>query len=138
MLTSTTEVLVRFSEADAMGVVWHGNYLRYFEDGREAFGRTYNMTYLDVFNFGFLTPIVKIHCNYKRSLNYGDTAIIETTYVDHDAAKLHFKYTIYRKGNNEIVATGESEQVFLNEKKELHLTLPDFFRKWKKKWGLLP
>lgn len=138
MLTSTTEVLIRFSEADAMGVVWHGNYLKYFEDGREEFGRKFNMGYLDVFKYGFVTPIVKINCNYKRSLNYSDVAVIETTYMDQAAAKLHFKYIIYRKKDNVIAATGESEQVFLNEKRELHLTLPDFFVEWKKRWGFLP
>lgn len=31
-------IKVRFSDTDAMGVVWHGNYLRFFEDAREAFG----------------------------------------------------------------------------------------------------
>ncbi len=38
-LVSTTEVLVRFNEADPLGIVWHGHYIRYFEDGREDFGK---------------------------------------------------------------------------------------------------
>jgi acyl-CoA thioester hydrolase len=137
LLTTRTEVLVRFSEADAMGVVWHGNYIKYFEDGREAFGREHGLSYLDVFEHGFMTPIVKINCNYKRSLEYGQTAIVETSYLDKASAKLVFRYTIYRKGDNEILATGETEQVFLNKNKELHLTLPEFFSDWKKKWGYL-
>jgi acyl-CoA thioester hydrolase len=137
VLTTRTEVLVRFSEADAMGVVWHGNYIKYFEDGREAFGREHGLSYLDVFRHGFMTPIVKINCNYKRSLEYGQSAIVETTYVDKAAAKLVFRYTIYRKGDNEVLATGETEQVFLNKNKELHLTLPEFFMEWKRKQGFL-
>ena len=40
-LTNTTKTTVRFSEVDSMQVVWHGEYVRYFEDGREAFGRKY-------------------------------------------------------------------------------------------------
>ena len=120
-----------------MGVVWHGNYIKYFEDGREAFGREHGLSYLDVFEHGFMTPIVKINCNYKRSLEYGQSAIVETTYIDKAAAKLVFRYTIYRKGDNEILATGETEQVFLNRNKELHLTLPEFFSDWKKRQGYL-
>lgn len=34
-----TEIRVRFSEFDYLGVVWHGNDIRYFEDGWEAFGK---------------------------------------------------------------------------------------------------
>ena len=40
ILESTMEIAVRFSETDAMGVIWHGNYLKFFEDAREKFGKT--------------------------------------------------------------------------------------------------
>ena len=40
-LTDITEIRVKFSEMDAMLRVWHGNYVKYFEDGRESFGRHY-------------------------------------------------------------------------------------------------
>ena len=39
-LTNRTTFRVRFSEIDSMQIVWHGEYVRYFEDGREAFGQT--------------------------------------------------------------------------------------------------
>ena len=35
-LIASKEIEVRFSDTDAMGVIWHGNYLRYFEDGLNA------------------------------------------------------------------------------------------------------
>ena len=44
-----TEILVRFNEADPLGIVWHGHYIRYFEDGREAFGNQYGIGYLDFY-----------------------------------------------------------------------------------------
>ena len=50
MLTTEIEFDIRFSETDAMGVVWHGNYLKYFEDGREAFGKEFGMEYLDIYS----------------------------------------------------------------------------------------
>ena len=39
-LTNRTTFRVRFSEIDSMQIVWHGEYVRYFEDGREAFGNS--------------------------------------------------------------------------------------------------
>jgi acyl-CoA thioester hydrolase len=136
-LSHISEVLVRFSEVDSLLIVWHGHYVRYFEDAREAFGLNYGIHYLDVYSAGYSTPIVKVHCNYKRSLKYGDTALIEATYVNSDAAKLIFNFVIRNKSNNEIIATGETVQVFLDSNKELCLTNPPFYNTWKKNVGIV-
>ncbi len=134
-ITHTTEIKVKFSDVDALAIVWHGHYIRYFEDGREAFGEKYGLAYLDVFENGLVTPIVNANINYKAPLEYGDTAVIETTFVDHPAAKINFNFTIRNKKNNNIVATGSTTQVFLDaQNRELFWTNPPFFMKWKKKW----
>ena len=136
-LICRTETQVRFSEVDSMGVVWHGNYVRYFEDGREAFGNLYGINYMDFYRVGVMIPIVKITCDYKKPLKYGDTAIIETRFVNCEAAKLQYDYTIYRNSTDDIVATGSTLQVFLNRDMELLLDLPPFFYDWKKAQGFI-
>lgn len=135
-LTVTQEIRVRFNETDPLGIVWHGYYITYFEDGREAFGRQHGISYLDVFDSGFTTPIVKSVCEHKLSLRYGDVARIETTIVDTPAAKMIFRYTIF-DNNNEIACTGETVQVFLDTNGELMLTNPPFYVEWKRKVGLI-
>jgi len=119
-----------------MGVVWHGNYIKYFEEGREDFGLKHGISYLDFSHDGVFVPLVKIVCDYKRSLIYGDIATIETRFVNSNAAKIVFEYTIFRNNSSEIVATGKSIQVFVNEAKELLFDLPEFFSDWKRKNGL--
>ena len=136
-MITTTEILVRFSEVDSMGVVWHGNYIKYFEDGREDFGNKYSINYLEFKKQGIVIPIVKIVCDYKRPLVYGDSAIVETRFVICEAAKILYEYTIYKGKTNEIVATGSSIQVFLTLDGELLLDFPPFFMEWKKKNGLM-
>ena len=136
-LVCRTETQVRFSEVDSMGVVWHGHYVRYFEDGREAFGNLYGIHYMDFYHVGTMIPIVKITCDYKKPLKYGDTVIIETRFVNCEAAKLLYDYTIYRNNTSDIVATGSTVQVFLNTDGELLLDLPPFFYEWKKKHGFI-
>ena len=136
-LMTRTLVRVRFSDVDSMGVVWHGHYIRYFEDGREDFGNKHNINYLDFFNRGILIPIVKIDCDYKRPLVYGDIVIVETTFINSEAAKILFNYQLFRKSDQELIATGSSMQVFLTPEGELLLTSPPFFTEWKKKYGLL-
>ena len=136
-LKSTCEIPVRFNEADPMGIVWHGHYIQYFEDGREAFGKEHGISYNSVFEHGYTIPIVSISCEYKRSIKYGDKVRVETIYHDHQAAKIEFEYKIYRASDSLLAATGKSTQVFLNKTGELQLIIPEFIMDWKKKMGWL-
>ena len=137
ILTERTEVPVRFNEADPLGIVWHGHYIRYFEDGREAFGAKYGLTYLDFFHNGLVVPVVSVDCQFKKPLRYGDTVIVETQYVDCQAAKIQFRYRLLNAQTGDIVATGKSLQVFLDKgDMTLQWNVPAWFEAWKVKWGL--
>ena len=135
-ISFTSEVRVRFAEVDPLGIVWHGNYIQYFEDGREAFGRHHGISYLDQKAQNFSTPIVSSKCEHKLPLTYGDVAKIKTTFVDSPAAKMVFKYEVLNS-EGKVVCKGETVQVFVELGGELSLVIPDFFMKWKKKVGLL-
>jgi acyl-CoA thioester hydrolase len=120
-----------------LGIVWHGHYVRYFEDGREAFGKEHSLGYLDFYNNGYVVPIVSLQCDYKRSLRYGDRIIIETTYVTKLSAKIVFEYLVLNASTKEVIVTGTSTQVFLSKDGlNLQLTNPPFFNDWKAKFGL--
>lgn len=137
-LSGKVEINVRFNEADPLGIVWHGHYIRYFEDGREAFGNEHGIGYLDFYKKGYVIPIVSIQCDYKRSLKYGEKVIVETFFIPTDAAKLKFEYKLYNAQTKQVVATGSSVQVFLDkENSALQLTNPPFYEEWKKKNGLM-
>lgn len=137
-LSGTVEINVRFNEADPLGIVWHGHYIRYFEDGREAFGNDHGIGYLDFYKKGYVIPIVSIQCDYKRSLKYGENVIVETIFMPCDAAKLKFEYKAYNAKTKQLVATGSSVQVFLEkENSTLQLTNPPFFEVWKRENGLM-
>lgn len=135
-VSHSSEIRVRFAETDPLGIVWHGNYIQYFEDGREAFGRHHGISYLDHKANGYTVPIVKSVCEHKLPLTYGDIATIKTIFVDSLAAKMIFRYEIYNP-ENKLVCTGETVQVFVVDQGKLSLTLPPFFLDWKRKMGLL-
>ncbi len=135
-LTTRTEILIRFNEADPLGIVWHGHYIRYFEDAREAFGKQHNMGYMHFFKQGVVVPIVHAECNYKKSVKFGETIWVEATFIPTDAAKIKFEYIIYNAAN-QVVATGSTIQVFLDkETQTLQLVNPPFFEEWKLSLGL--
>ena len=137
-LIDRTEITVRFNEADPLGIVWHGHYIRYFEDGREAFGNKYGIGYLDFYRQGFIIPVVSIQCEYKKSLRYGDRVIVETRFEPCEAAKLKFNYNLFNSQTNQLIANGSSLQVFLDkDSSTLQLINPPFFEEWKRKQGLI-
>lgn len=135
-LLNTTETIVRFSEVDSMKVVWHGNYVKYLEDGREAFGRQYKLGYMDVYANQVMTPVVKLEIDYKNYVAYEETIRIETELEFTVAAKIIFNYKIFRCSDDKLVLTAKTIQVFTDLKGDLLLTNPDFFEAWKDKWGL--
>ena len=59
---------IRFSEVDSMGVVWHGSYMLYLEDAREAFGEKYDLGYLRFFGEGYYAPLVDVQLKYKQPI----------------------------------------------------------------------
>lgn len=137
-LIHATEFEIKFSETDPLGIVWHGHYIRYFEDGREAFGKQYGLSYLDVHKEGYVIPVVNVQCNYKRSLRYGESVIVETYFIPCEAAKMKFNYRLLNAATKELVAEGSSVQVFMDkEANMLQLINPPFFNEWKKKHMVL-
>ncbi len=131
------DINIRFSDTDAMGVVWHGNYLRFFEDAREAFGNNFGLRYLDMYNEGYFTPIVKSEINHKSPLYYGNKVKAIACLIPSPAAKLIFEYEIINLTNNVTSAIGKTVQIFLNaQDRTLELNKPDFIKVWEKKMKL--
>jgi len=135
-LTDRTETTVRFSEVDAMGIVWHGNFVKYMEDGRESFGRHFGLGYYDLYDEGFLVPIVNMNIDYKLPIKYGERIVIETSWINCAAAKIIFSYRILRESDQALFMTATTTQVFLNKEGELELCNPEFYQEWKKRNGL--
>ena len=134
-LSDKTEVTVRFSEVDAMGIVWHGNFVKYMEDGRESFGRRFGLGYYDLYEQGLQVPLVKLDIDYKLQVKYGEQIVIETTWMNCDAAKILFKYRILRKADGAVLMKAQTTQVFLNMQGELELTNPEYYMEWKERNG---
>ena len=134
-LTHQTKTKVRFSEVDVMNVAWHGSYVKYLEDGREDFGIRFGIGYRDIYNAGYKAPIVDMRIEYKYPVTVGQTIIVETRYIDCEAAKIQFDYTICDE-EGKIIVTACTTQVFLDENDTLVLSNPEFYLQWKKKWNI--
>ena len=136
-LHATIKRLVRFEEVDSIGIVWHGRYPGYFEEGRVALGNRYGVSYSDFIRNKFPVPIRQLGVDYFEPLFFEDEIEIEAILHWSEAARINYEFIIRR--DEKVVCTGYTVQLMLDDSFELLLSPPpfyvDFMEKWKK--GLL-
>lgn len=133
-LQETVRVPVRFSEVDSAKIVWHGSYVAYLEDAREAFGRKYGLGYMDFIHNGYLAPIAQMHIDYKHPMSVNDVVLVHITYRHTLGAKLVFDYVIERESDGLLVLTATTTQLFTTIDGVFEVSCPDFLTRWKHRW----
>lgn len=107
-----TIVRVRYSETDKMGIVYHANYLVWFEIGRTEFCRARGFSYLDMEeNDDAFLVVVESYCRYKAPAYYDDELIVRTHITELRRRSLRFGYEIVRISDGQIIAEGETGHV---------------------------
>ena len=137
-LIAETTRRVRFEEVDLLGIVWHGRYPSYLEDGRNAAGVKFGCTYQDFTDNKVMAPLVQMHLDYLAPLRFDETIRIETTIHWSDALRLNYSYRIFGP-EEKLVTRGYTVQLLTDFSGELLLTPPDWLQEFKDKWqqGLL-
>ncbi|MBQ6954441.1 MAG: acyl-CoA thioesterase [Bacteroidales bacterium] len=137
ILCAEKEIEIRFSEVDMMGVVWHGSYVTYLEDAREAFGARFGLSYNRYIVENIFAPIVELNFHYRKPLRYGMKPVVRITYRPTDAAKIIFDYEMVNPADGEVFLKATSVQVFMDRDYNLLWEAPAFYLDWKKEMGLL-
>ena len=122
-----SEVRVRYSETDQMGVVYHGNYLPYFEIGRVEWLRSQGISYKSMEERGVALPIVNLSLNYKKSARYDDILTIKTAFKSQSSVKIEFDCEI-RNEQNELLTTASFLLVFVDMKTGRATVAPDYIK----------
>lgn len=122
----------RFSEVDAMNIVWHGSFVQYLEDAREHLGQLHGMGYMDVYRTGFMLPVVNMNIDFKKAISYEDEIVVIARLHDTQAAKVYYTYEVRSAKDNRLFATAETTQVFTDRNGELQIIYPETHVSWKK------
>lgn len=114
MLTSRTEIQVRYSETDMMGIAYHANYLPWFEVGRTTLLKEAGFPYLELEKNGYRLPVLAVNVKYKKPAIYDDLLTIETTMTEEPTLRISLDYRVLR--GDELLATGSTQHAFINTK----------------------
>ena len=119
------EVRVRYSETDQMGVVYHGNYIPYFEIGRVEWLRNKGVSYKLMEESGIALPIVSMTINYKKPARYDELLTVHTTFKSQSSVKIEFDCTIYN-ADKELLTIAAFILVFVSLKTGKPISPPDY------------
>ena len=106
-----TELRVRYSETDRMGIVYHGAYVAWFEVGRTEFCRAAGFPYRRMEDDGLWILVTRVECVYRRPARYDDRIIVRARMTELGSRGLAFAYEVVNEGR-EKVADGASRHVF--------------------------
>ncbi len=101
-----TEIRVIYADTDAMGIVYHANYIKWFEVGRNEFLRQLGYTYARMEEEGIWLPVVSVHVEYKSPGKYDDLLLIRTRLRELKGVSMVMSYEIFRKETGELLVTG--------------------------------
>lgn len=110
---------VLYGDTDAAGVVYYGNYLRYFERGRTELLRSCNTTYKEMEDQGFILPVIECYARYKASAAYDDLLVIETSLLDVKPISCRFNHRILREKDGKLIMKGHTIHAVINREGKL-------------------
>jgi acyl-CoA thioester hydrolase len=123
-----TEIRVRYAETDQMGVVYHANYLIWFEIGRSEFCRARGFSYRDMEEKdNALLVVAESYCRYKSPAFYEDVLTVRTNIGEVRSRSIRFVYEIYRASDQALLADGETLHLVTDENKKVR-SLPASYR----------
>lgn len=105
---------VQYYETDAMAVVHHANYIRWFEEARLDYLKQAGFPYEAIEERGLMVPVLGASCEYRIAVRFGETVRIETEIVKFNGLKFTVAYEIYDQERKRLHARGMTEHCFLN------------------------
>jgi acyl-CoA thioester hydrolase len=108
-----TETTVEFFDCDPMRVVWHGNYIKYFEIGRRALLGKMNYDYDEMEKSGYAFPVIEISAKYLGPLLFKDRVRIKAILLEYEN-RLKIEYEIYNAATGRLTTKGFSSQMAID------------------------
>ncbi|MBN2908996.1 acyl-CoA thioesterase [Polycladomyces sp. WAk] len=121
-----TTIRVRYQETDQMGVVYHTNYIVWFEVARSEMIRELGTSYRELEEKGLLLPVVDVHCRYLSPAHYDEEVIVRTVVKELTGSKIRFGYEVVRRDDNRLLTVGSTTHIWVNrEMKRVNIQRDD-------------
>jgi acyl-CoA thioester hydrolase len=128
MYTTEFQIRVRYAETDQMNVVYHANYITYFEVARTEAIRELGFTYREMEAMGVEMPVTEIMVRYLRSAQYDDILTVKTQLRTlPEKHHIDFYQEIFNE-KGKLITSGKVILFFLDKKTKKRSKMPDILR----------
>jgi acyl-CoA thioester hydrolase len=104
--TNHVNIRVIYADTDAMGIVYHTNYIKWFEIGRTELLRSAGIVYAEMEAQGYNLPLTEAYCNYLSPARYDQLIVVETELEYIRRASMKFVYTIWDEDRDQALVEG--------------------------------
>jgi acyl-CoA thioester hydrolase len=127
------ESTVYYADTDSYGVVWHGTYLRWMEQGRVEFCRAIGLDLTELMRRDIVIPVTNLNIRYKASAKLEDRIVTETSISKISPLTITFSQTIKEKNSGKVFIQAEVEVVAVNGEGRIYRRMPEDLKKFCKK-----
>ena len=125
MRGNQTKIRVIYADTDTMGIVYHTNYIKWFEIGRGELFRQMDMTYAWVEEQGYGMPLTEVYAHYLSPAQYDQLLLVETEIGYVKRASIRFNYTIWDEFREKALVEGHSVHAFVDQSRRI-VRIPSF------------
>ena len=126
--THCHKLRVRYAETDAMGVVYYGNYLTYFEVARVEYLRAAGIDYRSLEDAKMTGAVVAAHVNYHAPAKFDDELSLWSRCVSMGKVRFRIEYEVWRESDRTLVASGFTEHALLSHHNLRPVRIPDWVK----------
>lgn len=131
MRVSEKEIEVRYAETDAMQVVYHGQYLVWFELGRTQLMEDLGFRYADMEEEGYLAPVLDVQISYRKPFRYGEKAWVYTWIQEYNGVRTVYGYEIKNR-DGDVCVTGTTSHTLVKKESFRPVSMKRTFPDWHK------
>jgi acyl-CoA thioester hydrolase len=106
-----TTLRVRYAETDAMGIVYHTNYIVWFEVGRGEYLRQKGGRYRELEDEGLFLPVMEVDARYVAAARYDDEVVVRTSVESLRSRTITMYYEVLMKDTGQLLVTGHTKHL---------------------------
>ncbi|PSV26374.1 thioesterase family protein [Photobacterium sp. GB-56] len=127
LISAELSLITNFQDADPMGVIYHGNYFRYFEEARHQLMNKLHYSYREMEASGYVWPIIDTRVKYVKAIPYDHPIRVTATLTEWEN-RLRVDYVIYDGETGARMTKGYTMQVAVSiDKREMCFVSPKIF-----------
>ncbi|MFD1708281.1 acyl-CoA thioesterase [Siminovitchia sediminis] len=135
MYIATKEIQILYADTDMMGVIYHGNYIKWLELGRTQLIEDIGYNYLDMEKAGYYAPVYHLDITYKKPIVLGDRVFVKTWVEENKGLRTVYGFRIVNH-EDDIFAEGTTTHIVVKKQQghfrpvQFKKAFPDWFQKY--------